>query len=420
VSDVVKNAAPRGLLAAPSFPVAIALAAAPTVAVLQSKAMAPLALVAMLLAVIAHGRRHRALPWPRSGAALAAIALGAWGMVSALWAIEPLRALEMGATVVAMVLLGGAAAQAVAQDEAEARRFLARAAFAGLVAGLTIAALDDLTGNQVRALVRGLREIPAELAYGLKPAASVLGMLLPLAAAVPGLPRWLRLAVLLGGAAVIVLMPGDSAKIAAIAGVATLALASRCAKLSRIAGLALGALLLLMPLLVGGALSLGGPGERIPPSAMHRLVIWDFSTHRIAERPVLGWGMEASRAVPGGDGQAVPEVLARLGVHSAPWLEAFANPRVAVLPLHPHNGALQIWLELGLIGALLAGGLLAALGMLTARAPHPGAAAGALVAGFVTGMLSFGVWQPWWVAAELLAVVALAGMPRRDHSVVPE
>ena len=49
--------------------------------------------------------------------------------------------------------------------------------------------------------MRGLREIPAQLAYGLKPAASVLGMLLPLAAAVPGLPRWLRITVLLGGAA---------------------------------------------------------------------------------------------------------------------------------------------------------------------------------------------------------------------------
>jgi hypothetical protein len=28
-------------------------------------------------------------------------------------------------------------------------------------------------------------------------------------------------------------------------------------------------------------------------------------------------------------------------------------------------------------------------------------------------MLSFGVWQEWWVGAELMAAAAIAGLPRR-------
>lgn len=406
--------APRGLLAAPCFPVALALAAAPTVVVLQSKAMTPLALIAMAACVLAHWRRHRALPRPGGSVLLVAIALGAWAMVSALWAIRPPQALEMGATVTAMALLAGGAACAVAKDDAAAQVFLARSAVFGLILGLCIAAFDQASSNAVRALVRGLREAPPTLVYGLKPAASVLGMLLPLAAAAPGLSARHRIAILLAGIVVIIALPGDSAKLAVVAGVVVLALASRWPRfVPRATGAALGAALLIMPIVVGGALHSGAPGERIPPSAMHRLVIWDFAIARIAERPILGWGMEASRDIPGGQGQAPREVLDRLGVHSPPWLEAFADPRVQLMPLHPHNGALQIWLELGLVGAVIAALLVALLGRAAARAAHPAAAAGALAAGFTTGMLSFGVWQPWWIAAELLALVALAGLPRR-------
>ena len=35
-------------------------------------------------------------------------------------------------------------------------------------------------------------------------------------------------------------------------------------------------------------------------SAGHRLLIWSFTGNRIAEHPVLGWGLDSSRAIPGG------------------------------------------------------------------------------------------------------------------------
>src|SRR6185437_4850852 len=77
-------------------------------------------------------------------------------------------------------------------------------------------------------------------------------------------------------------------------------------------------------------------------SAVHRLVIWRFVADRIADRPLLGWGMDASRAIPGGEAEA-SEVMPQVKLPAA----------ATVLPLHPHDAALQWRLELGLPGAVL-------------------------------------------------------------------
>jgi O-antigen ligase len=76
------------------------------------------------------------------------------------------------------------------------------------------------------------------------------------------------------------------------------------------------------------------------------------------------------------------------------------------MPLHPHNAALQLWLELGGIGAVLYATLyvVCLIGLLrlplTRRALAAGAALVAAV--FVIGQLSFNVWQSWWLCAQFL------------------
>jgi hypothetical protein len=168
--------------------------------------------------------------------------------------------------------------------------------------------------------------------------------------------------------------------------------------------------ILLMPLLVAFVPKI--PSASLPPSAVHRLVIWDFAAARIAEKPITGWGLEASRAMPGG--RALPDAatLDRLNIANPAQREALALPHVEVMPLHPHNGALQLWLELGGIGALIGAALMLALGVAASRSAAPAAGAGMLASAAVTGMLSFGLWQAWWVASLLLAMVALDGEPR--------
>ena len=242
--------------------------------------------------------------------------------------------------------------------------------------------------------------------FGLKPAASLMALLLPMAFALPW-PWVTRAALLVLGAGVLISLPGETARLATIAGLAAALLSLAAPRLvPRLVGAGVAVLILLMPLLVAFVPQI--PSANLPPSAVHRLVIWDFAAQRIAEKPLTGWGLEASRAMPGGQAQPDAATLDRLNIKASAQRQFLALPHVGVMPLHPHNGALQLWLELGGIGALIGAALMLALGFAASRSAAPAVGAGILGSAAVTGMLSFGLWQAWWVASLLLAIVALA------------
>ncbi|WP_426956795.1 O-antigen ligase family protein [Muricoccus radiodurans] len=392
---------------APCLPLAVGAAIAPTAAVLQSKAMAPIAIVTMLLAVIAHRREARVWPWPGGPAVWMALALAAWGAASAAWAPDQRAALAAAGTLAGLALLASAAGRAALEDGWRARRVLGWAVVGGLAAGLLAAALDHLTGQGLRMAVRGLSATRPGLEFGLKPAASVMALLLPLVLALPirGVWRWLIAA---AGAAVILILPGDTAKVAAVAGLAAaglVAVAGRAA--SALLGTAAAAALVAAPLLMPMVLNPEVAG-RANLSGLHRLLIWDFAIERAAEKPLTGWGMEASRAIPGGHDNPSPASLARLGVTQRERIDWSRTPGVERMPLHPHNGALQIALELGWPGLILAGLLVLAL----AWGSGP-VAFGVLASAAVTFLASFGVWQPWWVASQALAAALAMGLAGR-------
>ncbi len=119
----------------------------------------------------------------------------------------------------------------------------------------------------------------------------------------------------------------------------------------------------------------------VPASWDARLNIWTFAADHIQNHPFRGWGLDASRTF----GSAIP--------------------------LHTHNAQLQLWLELGAIGAALAGVFFCWLAYgavrLAERSRGEAAmAAGALVSYLVIGGLSFGVWQEWWLASGALTLIA--------------
>ena len=389
----------------PGLPIAIALFAAPFVAVLQSKAMAPLALVPMAIS-LALGWRAGWRPSLPQGPVLAlGLLLMAWGAVTSLWAPEPGRGAMLAFSMAGMMLLAHGAAGA-----AQGARIMPWIGF-GLVLGLIAAFGDWQTGNALRAAVRGLKEVPEALMFGLKPAASLMALLLPMGFALPW-PWVARAALLLAGAVVLISLPGETARLAAIAGLGAALLSLIAPRLMpRLVGAVIALAILAMPLLVGLIPKI--PAASLPPSAVHRLVIWDFAAARIAEKPLTGWGLEASRAMPGGRARPDAATLDRLNITVPAQREFLALAHVEVMPLHPHNGALQLWLELGGIGALLGAALMLTLGFAVSRSAAPAVGAGMLASAAVTGMLSFGLWQAWWVASLLLAMVALALVPRR-------
>lgn len=135
---------------------------------------------------------------------------------------------------------------------------------------------------------------------------------------------------------------------------------------------------------------LGNPIEaalkypELPMAAQHRIAIWAFVSQRIAEHPILGWGMNASKMMPGGKEPILLSPKLNLG---------------ETLPLHPHNAVLQIWLELGAVGfglyfLVVAGTMLGAM-----RSSAPPLAIGQVGAILAIANLSYGIWQAWWIAA---------------------
>lgn len=162
-------------------------------------------------------------------------------------------------------------------------------------------------------------------------------------------------------------------------------------------------------------------------SEKHRLVMWRFAGDRIAERPLLGWGLDSSRVMPGGDQLVVdyPD-MQRFSFDTEKTRSAMADS--TVLQLHPHNALLQVQLELGL-GGLVAMTVFLVLAVFAATANGPpvirACRLALLVSAVTIACISFGLWQSWWVSSLFLLsafAAALPGVSARERATreVPE
>jgi O-antigen ligase len=138
-------------------------------------------------------------------------------------------------------------------------------------------------------------------------------------------------------------------------------------------------------------------------SAAHRLEIWSFVAERIRQRPVTGWGLDAARRLPGG---TTPVIIHHCDEAHRPDGIALSNQ---TLPLHPHNAVLQVWLELGGVGAALGFGPLVFAIWHAFRNPawrtKPAQAliAATAAAAVSVGLISFGIWQEWFLSGLFIA-----------------
>ncbi len=131
-------------------------------------------------------------------------------------------------------------------------------------------------------------------------------------------------------------------------------------------------------------------GEWTEASAGARLDIWRVTANMVLERPFTGHGPNALRRVE--------NIFSQDDVF---MLEAGKTSA-----LHPHNFALQVWLDLGITGVVVLIALIFLAFWRVSRCGRPLAAAGTamLVAIFVAGSLSPGLWQGWWLGTVALAV----------------
>ena len=386
----------------------------PPLAVFAPLGDAPLLAVAAVAALFLDGQRCLAGLAALKSLAVLLAALGLWGAASAAWSILPGHSLFEGArflTLSAGGLVFWAWADRASDDE---RRLLVQTLSLGILAALLLLAIERFAHAPI---TRWWLQMPASQNLNLSRfdrGVTVLVLALwPLLCAAS--PLWLRAILLLAVLGMAAVMASATALLAALASLVAFALARLAPRI--VAGALIAGLLVLsiaIPLAVPSydtTIALHAEAPWIKWSGIHRLLIWRFAADRVAERPILGWGMDSSREIPGGKVE-FNDVL--------PTLHYPAGAQR--LPLHPHDAVLQLQLELGMLGLALGLAVMAwPIWRIGWRAPlTPGRRAGALalgVAALIIGLLSFGVWQAWWLStvwlsASLFAATAANPSPR--------
>lgn len=353
-----------------------------------------------ILPFVIQAQAWRRLPRP---ALLLPATMVIWALLSSLWADDAPQAAVAALRLAGAFALGLAifAAGLALPTTAMARFRIALLTGFGLVAVALL--VDQLAGH----LLMEMFHLPTSLGetHPIKRGITVLALLIwPVRMVLRRSLSPLALTALTTViVAVIFLGHSSTAKLATAIGIAvTLASLAWPRRTSAMVGALLVTVTLSMPL---AAYSLPSPRYTfqhwafLAPSAHHRVTIWGFTAQRIAEHPLLGWGMNASRGFPGGDHEVVVRRYVD-GIRVAELTES-------MLPLHPHNAVLQLWLELGVIGAVTFGTFLAWLLSRIGRVPIPmrGDLTVLATAAFIMAAGSFGFWQGWWQASLWLTAV---------------
>lgn len=415
----------RGLFASaerPASGLGLALLGLPLLAIYSFESIAGLLPIAALIALSADtGRTFRRLVLTRpSGVLLALLAL--WCLICSTWSADPGEALHKAAGITALFATGVLVIAAAMRVEPRRMTRLAWLLVVATALMVVVYLIEVASGGAIAKLIKDpvvptgtptalFASMETQVALTkIQRGVTVLVALLPLAvymAAVclerPGLAGVLALA---GGGAIL-LMTNDASKIALLAGAlaGVLAMAAPVTG-ARALGWGGGLLVLALPWLIHDGLLdvLRQTGLHLDLSANHRIAIYTYVSELIRQRPLSGYGFDAARFLS----------------DSAP---RFTDPALigskSLIPLHPHNGALQLWLETGATGALLAAGLLVALGEGLARLATTRAGAAARAASFAAlftvASLSFGLWQYQWLATILIVAALIVLSARFEH-----
>ena len=365
-------------------------------------ALAPRSLVTILLgscalALILHLYHRRRLPWPAWRTAVPISLFVIYAGVSASWSLVPHLAASQ--FIKFLYLFGPALllSAILAQAPDRERYTASRALLAGALLGAALVLLDTITGHPMLGAIHGTDSAgnvgdPAANRSVVAVATIVWPAALALAATAGGL--W-PVALPIGYLAVSALTTSQSAAFGLFAGLVAYLIAAISVRAARY--LAIAAVLIgfcgsapLASLAYSTGLS---DANWLQYSARHRLEVWNFAAERIARQPIFGFGLDSSRAMPN-EGN----------------VSKFESWTDKVIPLHTHNFFLQIWLELGAIGAALAFAALVAL--LRATRGADDASQRFILAAFMCNLAiatvtSFSMWQTWWTSALILSALSI-------------
>lgn len=162
----------------------------------------------------------------------------------------------------------------------------------------------------------------------------------------------------------------------------------------------------------------------LPDTAKYRVFIWHFVAEQIIKKPILGYGFASSRNFKVDKEQMV-------SYHQWTWFP---------FPLHPHNNIMQILFETGLIGLILFLSLiykyiqkisnislvqpskydkmnLASKEIDIDTLNYKSVAYACFINYYIIGMISFNIWQVWWVCSAFGAIILLKLLLRRSVTI---
>jgi O-antigen ligase len=352
---------------------------------LADKAVVPLVIAAALAGGLVLGAP--AFPWRVIDRRLAgAFALFiAWCLVAAWWSFHPAAAaslaLRVGVLLMVLLYLAGL----VRLLDHLQRERVVRGFCLGFAVAAAVALIDLLFGTPIFDLLKGTLASEYAAYSRLNRGVSALAILVwPLAALAWRQGRHGAALLLPPALFALTLLSQSSASMLALGG-GLLAAAAAClgrtaARLVLAAGIA--GTLLAAPLAVNLMQKAGlDESDLIPETGLYRLHIWGVVGERIAQRPLFGWGFDASPDLP------------------TAGVEPFA-PGKQIIPSHPHNGALQIMVEVGIVGSLLAMAVLALVARRIDRLAPPARVCGVGMLVTVLGIAcaAYGLWQSHWLA----------------------
>lgn len=401
--------------------VALLLAASPR----SAAAVAGIGAVAALAAFWrqANGARAEAgIAWP----AVALYALAGFALISSLWSQDVRESLTKPPYLALLIAGVQAFAVLLSRQKGQANARIGPILLAALMTGLAFAAIESITdqwlsrqlftlfprlykGLEAHVIVKDgvvtfITETNIKRRIGLYTLLMWPAVLLALTVA-PMPRRRLAAAAVVGlAAAMICFGPHQSSWVAGVLGLIVFALAQASRD---IAGRALAVgfaawVLLALPLVFAAHKAGLYEAQWLPNSARHRIVIWKATANEVLKAPVLGVGANATRRIFE-DREA-----------SAAEPEQHDGKYIVGLTRHAHNAYVQMWFELGAVGAALlalAGVLLiGAMRRLPERAQPFALAQFAVTAAVMSS--SYGIWQMWFLASIALGAAAMIAASR--------
>jgi O-Antigen ligase len=377
-----------------------------------------LLVLSFLYACWRHGHLHHgpiASPWVVTG-----LLFATYCAASALWSADPVSSLKSGLIIAGIVLGVRKLIDAVASCPLAWLTHGTRALLVAFVIGVLYLLIEEVSGHQIKRLLYwpfhtvkpGSSTVAAVTRYDLDLAREITNWNMPplvfalwpvlLITSLQLAPRarpvqWLIAAV---ATLTVFLSAHSTSKVAVAAGLAAFAAASFNHRPVRyvLAGYWILAFLAVVPLANAAYSHKLYRDARLKPSVQARIIIWGFTAELVPLQPWLGVGAAASKRL---DRLRLPAAEAeRPGDH------VYTARRTGP---HAHNIYLQSWYELGAVGV----GLLLAFGLTVlseanaaARElqPYLLASAGTVV---VTTSMSFGLFEPWFLAAIGMAAAML-------------